>query len=238
MGRMRTTPRLPSRVAGPDTLRHRRQLAAWLFEWQTDRRLREACGAERAAPPAGTGPSAGRSRTHGPGQIVLLPPAPDAGPADRPLYVLVLAAATAGTVRAAPFGRFAVPATPGEWRTGLRAGPLRVLCLWNARRFPRRLLEAGWRAGRLNRATLIRALALDRLIRAGGADAGATTPDIGPPLVHPLDPRHEYLRGELEILEAALTIEPAEGAGARACIYPARPGPMSNAAGPPTDYGV
>ncbi len=198
----------PAPAACRDVAWQRRRLTAWLREWHLDQRLRDSSEAGSAEAVTATARMARRRTVLAPGRIVLLPPAPGAGPADRPLYVLLLEALPDGAFQAAPFGRFSVPAVPGEWQTGLPAGPVRVLCLWNARRIPRPLLAAGWPAGGVRRRVLDGALR-----RLQQADRPSI--DSGPPLLHPLDPRHRYLMEDRQALEAALRLADSATAGAR-----------------------
>jgi hypothetical protein len=187
------------------TLAARQRLAAWLWEWEADRRL------QRAAEEDGTTPQVCRypvplKRGAAPaaGQIRLLPPSTPAT-CERPVYVALLDRDGSRGWRVAPFGRFALPALPGELALRRSAVHLRVLCLWNRFLVSESLLRAAWPAGRLgpsersNVAVVLAAL------------EGAPLPDrlarrVGPPLVHPLDPRHAYVeeaRGLRLAFEAA-----------------------------------
>lgn len=188
----------------------RRRLSRWLKEWEAEQVLRRALPAVSRRPRASRGrraPVAAQAPTPplSVGQVRLLYPAPSDDPAQRPLYVAVLAEPSSGFFLVAPFGRFAEPAVPGEWQTGLKAMPLRVLCLWNARGVESRLLERSWRAGTLPPVTICRALDLNRRLHSATPLQTVTGADVGPPLRHPLDPRHTYLEEESALLEENLS---------------------------------
>jgi hypothetical protein len=172
----------------------REKLARWIDEWRLDRALAAADGTdgEDCAEDCAAGlpqqratgfphPFADGLRV---GDILLLKPVTPRT-ASRPTYgVIVAPEGKAGWWRVAPFGRLSTPATPDEVETGLKAHPLRVLCLWNGHAVPARRLTAwAWRVGRIALA------ALARIAAAGDARRG-------PRLVHPLDPRHTYLDEE------------------------------------------
>jgi len=111
----------------------------------------------------------------------------------RPVYVAVLARFDAGHYLVAPYGRFAEPAIPGELETRRHEPSLQVLCVWQAQAMQAEELARAWFAGELEDGESREALAIHAFI-----DRGTPIPDglrdrIGPPLVHPADPRHEYL---------------------------------------------
>jgi hypothetical protein len=180
--------------------RQRRNLSLWLAEWKLDLALRDEGAA--GVPPV--------CRAQGQpvpvaGDIRLLPPMPLSVPVlERPVYVAVLREAGAGQWEVAPFSRFSRPATPGEWRTGLRAAPLRVLSLWNLRAVSTQALSGTWRTGRMADARIKVALErCERVARHGEAEAIPAS-DAGPPLLHPLDPRVIYLAEERLLLDELL----------------------------------
>jgi hypothetical protein len=184
----------------------RQAAAAWGRERNIDLALREA-----DPPAAPSGPAPYRRRAEHPqprpGDIHLLTPHP-AAPADEPAYVLVTAA-RGMEIDIVPFGRYRHPATPGEWRTGLIATPLQVLCLWNHR--------TGWPTERLlpGRVGILAAKRLDTVHRlldhVHGRELipGVPPPGLGPPLEHPLDPRHDYLDEERARIDAYESTAPA-----------------------------
>lgn len=205
-----------ARNGRPDrqTLSARAALSAWLLEWQTARTLEQIARedkAEQAAaptppsrPPGVTGspqyqaapyldtarPAAGDIRLVYPHRVSAPTPA-------RPIYLVVLEQDPHNRWHIAPFSRFATPAVPGEISTGLRPLALRVLCPWNGRWVGKAFFTRTWLAGRLTdrQAHLFRSAAADR--------CNANPPSLrrGPPLVHPLDPRWDYLREEGDAMQ-------------------------------------
>lgn len=212
----------------------RQRLAAWLQAWQLTRRLEavpDAPGDPAAAPHPYSAAVPGRRRkavscTVGdparlqPGDIILMPPDAEAT-RSRPVYVALLEPRSDGRWLAAPFGSLPLPAVPGELATGRRADPLRVLCIWNAAAIVPARLARGWRVGRL----LLRERRWARLLLDAAHPRtmpAALRGRLGPPLVHPLDPRHDYLEQE-----RLLWVEPAGTArcGELPTAYDASPPP-------------
>lgn len=220
----------------------RRRLGRWLKEWEAEQILRS--GLPSASwPPVGEGgrplPDVVLAPSVHPrvGQVRLLRPAQSGDPAERPIYVAVMAESPDGFV-IAPFGRFAEPAVPGEWQTGLRAMPLRVLCVWNARVVEARLLEGSWRAAVLSAETLRGALELHRHLQGGAPLKSVAERDVGPPLRHPLDPRHVYLEEESALLEAHVAaIESGSSGEPGAFLYEQKRTPLRMAAEGRDHYG-
>lgn len=175
----------------------RLHLSAWLAEWQIDQDLGESDVDDAAAlipsHAAYQKPSAEI------GDIWLA--GPIAGEV-RPLYMLVVAAID-DTLVWVPFSPFSTPALPGEWKTGLRAMPLRVLCFWNARAADgRSAVCKGWKVKRLTAAQLSGAQSVWNWVKGQGNLSPAIRKRIGPPLVHPADPRHRYREQEWERMES------------------------------------
>lgn len=243
--------------------RERASLARWLAEWELDRRLLAGVGAGSfdaaqeswdAFPAAHAVPSASvatvdyriQREALRCGEIRLMAPVAGLGAAERPLYVAVLEAVGEGGFRVAPFSRFAEPATPAEWRTGLRAAPVRVLCLWNACVVPSTVLRRSWRGSRFAPAKRRRAMEIWRGLPAASelhaASSGAA--DVGPRLLHPADPRWEYLAGEAACMEetfralSASLVGQTHPAGGKGFLYEQSADPeLRKAAEPRGEYG-
>ena len=192
----------PSRLPVPAEQRER--LQRWLREWAVFRSLGDApADAAARTPPAGP-PGADAAAVVRrvrppdaavePGQVRLLHPRHSP---DEPRYAAALEMHADGYVTLVPFGLFAEPALPGEVRLD-RPVPLRVLCAWNAVRVPLRVVAAGWMIDRLGAAER----AVLRQVRTAPADGTPLPAEIaartGPPLAHPLDPRHDYLAMETD----------------------------------------
>ncbi len=200
--------------------RQRRRLAQWLAEWRLEQTLTHAnmstgddavsAGASSAhewlLPPAGSGtvPAAGQIR------LMIPDPAPIYR---RPAYILITESLPSDEWLIAPFGILATPAIPGEWRTGLRALPVRVLCIWNMRRVTRERLQRSWHVRDVDdrRLALARRLTADifswpasirNQIMVNEVVKPVPANVLGPPLVHPLDPRRQYLTAESERMDA------------------------------------
>ncbi len=200
------------------------RLQRWISEWQIERRLRAAPPAPSAAamPPGERNTPAGRGGLYPPaaqldasppvtrGQIRLLGP-DSAATRRRPVYIAILDVAEA-EVLAAPHSPFSEPAVSGELLVSRRTLGMQVLCLWNARRLARATAEAAWWTDSLTAAELAAALAVLRHACEGAALPSEVAGQVGPPLVHPLDPRHDYLE------EAAEEMDAIAGAGPRAVV--------------------
>ncbi|HMP89234.1 MAG TPA: hypothetical protein PJ991_03485 [Kiritimatiellia bacterium] len=187
--------KLPGRKVKRTPAHQRQTLALWLQERALDALLDipEDC-ASSAEPfrydPIKFSPS--------PGEVFLLRPA--IADAWGPVYVLILEPSDAGSWLVAPFGRYSVPAVPGEWRTGLSSEALKVLCLWNHRKVPARAFLAE-SASKVSSATMSRVKrAFLHVVKGDPLDA-ASSRRLGPPLVHPADPRYEYLAEERKRLD-------------------------------------
>jgi len=224
---------LPKTIAGTASKRHRLQLANWLREWQIDCliRPRTTQPVDRAIlTGTTTGTSACCDFLPTTGQIILLPPSPVTRAAERPIYVLVLKKVHDAFL-VAPFSRFATPAIRGEWKAGLRAKPLRVLCVWNTQLVSSRALSTGWPSTVTKLQTVERALEVHRHIHDGNPLAYVTERELGPPLQHPLDPRHAYQEEESSLLAEHLVFMEARSNDASTVFpYEQKPGPLLLAA--------
>ena len=176
----------------------REMLAAWLAEWRLEKELPPPT--EEDVTPSGDGRSFGQSdpdKTVGatetalrPGDVVLLPPDGETTSA-RPVYVALLDARPNGSWLCAPFSRFSTPATEGEYATERNFDPLKVACAWNANDLPQDVLARGWLVEHLG-AQDVKILADFALKRRAELPPARR----GPPIVHPLDPRREYIEEE------------------------------------------
>jgi len=230
-------PKLPPVEVHAVPERTRRALLEWLREWAIDRALRagddvgvpahrSGGSAPRIRPPAGEpdgGPAlnaAAFEEEPAPavGQIRCISPEWTAAYA-RPLYVACLAEAAPDRLLVAPYGHLSTPGLPGELATGRTSTPLRVLCLWNACPAPAAVLRRSWLVDALSERERSEALAVYDALRGGTPPPDDLTDRLGPPLSHPDDPRHAYVR-ESERLMADL----AEGRTGQSALleYPER----------------
>ena len=173
----------------------RKMLAEWLAEWRLERELpppppEEAAAAANAHEDGHDAPDLSVGADIRRGDIILLPPVGEVA-SSRPVYVAVLRRSAPDAWLCAPFSRFSTPATEGEYATGRSFDPLKVVCAWNAAPVPASTLAGGWRTGSLAAADVE---VLDEF--ASGARNELPPSRRGPPLLHPLDPRHEYLEEE------------------------------------------
>lgn len=133
------------------------------------------------------------------GQVRLLSPelTPDT---DRPVFVAVFGDWDEGEVLMAPFSPFSVPATTGEWLTGRTTPVLRVLEVWNARSVPTAALEKSWRVDAFKDTECKGAWHVFEHDAFGKVLAPEFERQVGPPLVHPDDPRRQYQDEEFALL--------------------------------------
>ena len=75
---------------------------------------------------------------------------------------------------------------------------------------PDRTVAAAWFCGRIPAARTAQALDLWDRLREGASPDPALARQVGPPLAHPLDPRHAYLQEERELLDEHLCQGEAE----------------------------
>ncbi len=183
------------------------RLRRWLDEWQLD----QALGRETASEEAfshGSGDAAPTLLPGAPleveaepaaGQIRLLAPELTGHEAP-PVWIAILDRRADGAGLTAPFSRFSEPALPGELALPRTSAPLRVLCLWNAWWWQPAAVAQSWVVETLTPAELEDALvvwswenrAADATSLSGDALPPALAARVGPPLIHPDDPRVTY----------------------------------------------
>lgn len=101
----------------------------------------------------------------------------------------------------APFSQFDQPAFDGELATGLNDESLAVLCLWNSTRVPLAALRRSWWLMDSFDDLLTDAEAFHTARNKREPLPPALKDKLGPPIIHPLDPRHDYLDVEAGLLE-------------------------------------
>jgi hypothetical protein len=193
----------------------RRRLARWLAQWTIDKDLPRVnppkASNRRVATLRGRSPSLAMLRLRAPavgittevteGQIRLLDPQIPAA-RNRLLYVAVLREGTLNRFVISPFGKFAEPGLLGEWLTGRSEPSLRVLCLWNARSVPGSIFRNSWVVDRFSRSDLADAQAVWDSLHEGVPLPAPLEKQVGPPMVHPLDPRRDYVEEERSLMDA------------------------------------
>jgi hypothetical protein len=186
----------------PPTKHQEAQLVAWLNEWALYLELHAIDAATREKERwAGTTPV---DVIPAAGQIRLLPPVSTAL-RSRPVYVAVFQSEHDNCFLVAPYGRFAVPATPGELSTGRECAAVRVLCLWNARGLPADVLKSTWLVDDMTSRELSEAMAVHRNLKKRTGLPEGLDLRIGPPIFHPADPRRIYINREDAFWDAVLS---------------------------------
>jgi len=200
---------LPAMHQSPAPQWQRERLCRWLQEWDIERQLVAPEGpeddAEEVAYAMNTAPALRDGEDRPPaeaGQLRLLQPEQTGG-ATRPVYIAVLEQNAAGRFVVAPYGLFNEPAIPGELKTTREEPCLQVLCLWQAREMGAEALSQSWLVGELTEDDRDDARAIHGFIQSGAAMPSRLVDRVGPPLIHPCDPRHEYLGDEEERVFAA-----------------------------------
>lgn len=164
------------------------KLAEWLGAYALQRQLTDGLTEIEAAGPP---PDFRAEPAAAEGQIRLWPLRQLAA---EPLYGLVMACGYARW-RVFPFSPFLTPAVPEEFLLKSE-GPARVLEGWNARELDSRQTEASWCVETLPAAELHAVKRWWLMLSAGQLDGDLSGERVGPPLRHPLDPRHAYLEAE------------------------------------------
>jgi hypothetical protein len=180
----------------------RKQLEIWLQEYAVWKELVDALPAESVAPmhedlwdsgafPDEPGPEAGQIRLW-----------PSANGACGPFYGL-LVAPEYSSWGVLPFSPLSSVATHEELRV-MEEAPVQVIQGWNLRRIPEGQAKKSWFAGTLPELEIFRVDLFLTWCGSGEALPPALADYVGPPLIHPLDPRHEYLDEERERADASL----------------------------------
>ena len=197
-----------------DAREQRERLAAWLAEWRLEKELPPpettevlaSAGTARGDPAPGPDLTIAASGARlQAGDIVLLPPIGEIS-SSRPVYVVLLERKREDDWLCAPFSRFSTPATDGELATGRGFDPLKVVSAWNSGLLPSRTLALGWLVEHLAASDV-------KILLDFATQRRAELPPTrrGPPLVHPLDPRHEYIEDERSLWFDFRALRPENG---------------------------
>lgn len=119
----------------------------------------------------------------------------------RPIYVLMMGEWEPAWSWFMPFSNYSAPATDWELLTNLDPRPLQVLEVWNARSCPDELLRRSWFVTRVDMSLVEAAKALyGRMLGGGDKVLESLSARIGTKVFEPNDPRVEYLKTEMEML--------------------------------------
>lgn len=120
----------------------------------------------------------------------------------RTVIVLLLSVEdSAGRVLAVPFGEFSEPAFDSELSTGLTENGMAVLCVWNAAWVPLGAMKHSWWLMDAFDDLLRDVELMHKLHGKREALTVSLLDRAGLPILHPLDPRHDYLDLEAGLLE-------------------------------------
>ncbi|MCP5538386.1 MAG: hypothetical protein H7A51_19400 [Akkermansiaceae bacterium] len=200
---------------------------AWSRERETEQTLRETSTEDKSAnsPPISEASACSNTLFQAPaydsdasgfdsGSVLLLSHTVT-GNDIRPIYVLVIGEWDQDWSWFMPFSVYSAPATDWELLTHLEAQPLQVLQVWNARSCPNEILGKGWGVCRVDLSIVESAKILySRMIGNGDSSMGDLSDKIGTKIFDSDDPRLEYLKSEMQLLdhltELAIQFDEAE----------------------------
>ena len=195
--------RIPKTRMSRISVRQRQALKRWLNEWRIDQLLRTDDPIFIPKNPTAAKPyiSLYDRKSIEVGQIRLFHPF-SVATSGHLRYIVVLKRNNDESWLVAPFSRFCEPAVQGEYTTGKTAPALRTLCLWNARILPNLLIVRSWVVDRMTASRIAQAITIHDLLADDKPLPSPLVRRVGPPLVHPLDPRYDYIEEEREWLSA------------------------------------
>lgn len=182
-----------------------KKLRDWLADYALYREMRGPVDAMEEEPGQGREYDFSGEPSPAAGQIRLWP---SADPGEDPLYGLLLPSGY-GIWRVVPFSPLAFPAVPEEYRL-FDEPPVRVMEGWNRRRLASAAARQSWRVETLDDAECFRLQSWLLSVEAGGSSSPNPGDRTGPPIHHPLDPRHDYLDLETARVDGCLG-EPGAG---------------------------
>jgi len=187
------------------------RLDSWLEQWRSETHFRETEARGLilpelpSAPPGKDFPDLNTLRGQGyddgvrSGQIRLL--SSKVLPlARRPVFVAVLSEWTEDLKLVVPYGPFTIPGTTGELLTDRPDPALQVLCLWNSHTLPAEAIDTSWIVDELSPTELSDAWAIFQYITFGTTLPASLAQRVGPPVVHPRDPRRLYQKDEMSLM--------------------------------------
>jgi hypothetical protein len=192
--------KLPPRPFTQLSTTQRDRLSAWLREWEVELKLHKV-DSDTSFDQL---PEGGMSGTPlewpvNVGEIRLLAPHL-LSPGQRPVYILVISKWENDWKLVTPFSQFPWPATHGELLTQRSEGPWQVLQVWNSRTLPNEVIAESWVADTASESLLDEAWAVFKHVTFGAELPDKLASRIGPPVLHPSDPRLDYQRMETALL--------------------------------------
>lgn len=172
-----------------------RKLQAWMEEYLLDQRWNEDSSQSIGSVPLSMEEMASSPAS---GQILLWPAQENAPP----FYGMIWSAGY-DAWWVFPFSPYATPATPEELRIREHP-PVRVIQGWNVRKTSASELRGAWLVETLGDEAQLMVERWWLQLQSGGADRGGTMAEVGPSLVHPLDPRFTYLDQQRQYVDAFL----------------------------------
>ncbi|MEX2606988.1 MAG: hypothetical protein WD708_06550 [Kiritimatiellia bacterium] len=174
----------------------REKLHNWLLDYDLYRQMRpdaagECCAVQPVDFTSEPAPSEGQIRLWPAGNL-----------SDEPVYTLLMRG-DYGHWRLFPFSPLALPAVPEELRVR-EEGPVWVIQGWNAKSVPSSIVASSWCVGELPEDIRFRINSWRLAMEDGGGMPDALSMFTGPPLRHPLDPRHHYQEEELQRVDHCL----------------------------------
>ena len=121
------------------------------------------------------------------------------------VFIVVVSIAEDGNIGFVPFGSLTEPAIPDQLLSGHDKAVVRVYCLWNARKIPADIVGNSWIVDTLDEAERDRLLRALATMEYDGCLPDDLLHDAGPDLVHPEDPRREYIHYERLRIDKAIS---------------------------------
>jgi hypothetical protein len=137
------------------------------------------------------------------GQIRLLAPVSDES------MVFIVVVSIDNDIGIVPFSQLSEPATPDELISGRDKDIVSVYCLWNFRKVSAAIIGRGWVIDILDEKEEERLLKALDVYSYNKALPDDLQKDVGPPLIHPDDPRREYKNYERQRIDCAVMQESA-----------------------------
>ena len=127
-----------------------------------------------------------------PGDVVMLSREFSLPDASGPLCLAVLSNWEDDFFLVGPYSPYSEPATPLELRMSSDRQGLRVLSLWNCHTMQAEFLRKSWLIDKLSDEEVSQAFSVFKVSFRGGDVPPELADRVGPPLLHPRDPRREY----------------------------------------------